>query len=178
MAPPVKGAVNFNIDVNDLIHTLLAGQDKRNDIAVIVENGTTQELSVQWQVLHGNQAQMQNSTTIAPVDNGNGFFFALGIEAAGGGSQVFMYITTPTENWGFLAAALPLEENYTKGQAFSLDTSKETALSEIQKSNVTKNLSDNGPWTLSPNGTNLGVQVIMSNTSPAECYLQFEETGT
>lgn len=169
--------INFDIDVNEILGTVLRNHEGRNDLASIIQNGTDIDLEVTWQVIHGNVENFEGSTSLEHVDESfdevKPAFYAVGVDSANVGSQIFLYITSGSDlTWGFLATARPSWENRTRGAFFGWRKEQQDVLNYLNSNeSSTDHMANNGPWTLSGGGVN--ATTTISATSPAECRIQF-----
>jgi hypothetical protein len=113
-------SVSFNIDVNKLLDEIFS-RSKRNDLMVVIKNGTTRNSQVQYSVDpggHGNIAQIHGSPDLSPIDlnleSQNAPIFGVGVRAAGAGSNILLIIPFAGGVLNVICAAPVNKENYIK----------------------------------------------------------------
>lgn len=148
----------------------------RNDLNVTVNNSTSLPLTVQWEVQNGNfsGSTIQNPLTGNPTANppvtATG---TLSVTAAGGGSNIFLYITSGQNVWGIVAVTPPNQENYFQYVYYGWPKAESDTLNAANGSQ--KYYANSGTQSfLAQNGsTAQGTQVNVSitNVSPATCTI-------
>ena len=115
---PVQGevAVNFNVDLTSIMQAVLNHAEERNDLAVIIQNGTQLPVAANHHVTKGNIASYRNNNNLTPAkDNGDGTatpsLYAYGIDAAGNGSETKLYVGNANWSYGFYFRTPPNREN-------------------------------------------------------------------
>lgn len=108
-------AVNFNVDVNQILGAVFNHAEQRNDLGVIIQNGLPMQLETQFKVISGSFALENGSPSLAAVTtpNASASCYAFGVDAKGAGSEVKIYVKSKTGpgTWGFYFFARPNREN-------------------------------------------------------------------
>ena len=170
--------VNFNIDVQKLAKSLL-GRSARNDLAVVVENGTLRNAKVHWSIDpggHGEIAELKGNPDISPIDDTRpsvtANFCGLGIHAVGAGSNVLIQIPIADRVVDIICATPVNKENYSKHRVVhSLHTPEAT---RVQLEKREKNYANEGDVEIAFGA--VSIWVSMTATSPAMCKIQLRET--
>lgn len=170
MAKPTTSA-NANVDFNiaDLIDVISGlGVPDRNDLAVVIENGTEFEFDINFQVNHGNYHSSHGSNILGGLpfqegDKPQATNYEIGFNAAGAGCNVVLTLTNKTSGSAYyIMAATPVnKENY-----FKWSTS-----SDVDSQN--KNYSSNGFQDFDDG--NLQFEISISGSSPAQCTVTIAE---
>jgi hypothetical protein len=168
-------AVDFNIDLNEYVRTIFQGVEDRNDLLALIQNGSKYQLTISWEIQHGNLERTEGSALLDPpdfsVEEPKANVFALGVDAAGRGSNIMLYITSGERVWGFLLVTPPNRVNYVKGGYWGWPKAKQDVLNYLNDDNIGRHTSNDGPW----RSVNDGVEFTtwITGTSPAQAPIQF-----
>lgn len=173
--------VSFDVDVNDVFKAVFGAVDSRNDLLAIIQNGTPLTLDITWNVVNGNFQSIVGPTSLpGPTDTPpTATVTALGVDAAGAGSDINLIITSGQDRWQIIVVCPPNQENYF--QYLFSDGSLPSSVGGVLQSVVPgpPNYANNGQVTFSGTSSapNTEVSVSLTNTSPATCQIQFIATS-
>ncbi len=168
MGKPTTSA-NANVDFNiaDLANTIASLTDNdRNDLAVVIENGTEFEFDINFRVDHGNYHSSHGSSILSALKFEDGTApkvtnYEIGFVAAGAGCNATLTLTTGNRQYFIMAATPVNKENYFKfSQANDLDDKD-------------KNYSGDGFKTFRDG--NLQFELSITGSSPAVCTVYIKE---
>lgn len=112
-----EGSIVFTLDLTEIVGAVLSDIEARNDLAIVVQNGTNWgPMTVNFQVEHGNYSSSNGSNilpSVSPPAEGtvNASMYGLGFEAAGLGCYVKLFVGLPSCSWGLILVTAPNKTN-------------------------------------------------------------------
>jgi hypothetical protein len=168
--------IDLHVDVDAIVKTVLGGANHRNDLVAILENGVQMTLNTEFAVHHGNLANTDGSNSVPPPGPTQTvpYTFAVGVEAAGAGSNLYMHIESGENTWGVIIGCPPNKQNYFKYN-YSPSRVDKTRMYNATDS-TRKYYANNGTQPFyAPDTTVAGtrVDITLTNVSPATAQIQF-----
>ncbi|MEL6718195.1 MAG: hypothetical protein AAFP82_05720 [Bacteroidota bacterium] len=160
-----SGSANVNFDVADLVKLAKdLGVDDRNDLLIVIENGTDQSFSINYQVNHGNYKGSHGSKVLPKIDltqeAPKATDYEMAFEAAGAGCNVIIDLDGTHK---FMVATPVNKSNYIKYKNNDTDWD-----------DIDKHYSDDG-FDFYQDGA-LTFEASITNVNPATCTILIEKT--
>jgi hypothetical protein len=171
-------SVHFSESANALIKDVMAGHLDRNNLAVEVENGTSQVQFINHKMMHGELKSTNGNHRLGSVDptgeNVKPTVYELGCEAEGAGCNIGLVIQGYPKNVRFvvIAATPSNKDNYFKlHHSTTARDSTEEYWNDADKED--KHYSGDGYAHLTVDG--FRVTALITGTSPATCFIEISD---
>jgi hypothetical protein len=167
-------SINFDVDLGQEANELLKALVDRNDLHVIIKNGTSMQLNVDREADHGNIRSVGSLVLPAVQDKAgetvNATTCVIGVDAAGMGSVIKVWVGSGGASWGFQFYAVPLRDNQFCVLSWGWPKAARDVFNSLPGDAAFNQA--NGPvFTLNAWNANLTVQ--MTNESPAKALITF-----
>jgi hypothetical protein len=175
--------LSFSVDVNQIASQLFNAVEGRNDLVVIIQNGTPLTLNLDWTVNHGNLQSVEGPDELdgPAADATSAPYTAIGVDAAGAGSNIGISISCSDSSgglytWFIGAITVPNgENNFSYGYYDQNSNNVLGVLSSLPHGPYYANNGIQAFTTSTTPGTapNTEVSISLTNVSPAICQVQF-----
>ncbi len=173
--------ISFSTDLTSIVESVLNNHEGRNDLAIVIQNGLTWQLTVDFNVVPhcGNYANQQGEPIMPAVTipSGGGTvdasMYSIGFDATGNGCYVLVSVVAPSCAWAFGFATRPNATNQFQVMAWDWLPAQQDAYEIVKKS--TQISANSGIYTDSTTipGVTLTVSMTTADMTAATAEINF-----